>query len=618
MAGWKIGLDFGTHYTKICVEDSTDKRNKRYRYLKYKDQKGEPQYVFPSVVQINKDNTLSYGFVDTQKALLVEGLPEKNPPQKPQEPKYHSYTQFPELIEPKREDFFSGIERKNENKVDSSNATRETDRRLNDIKTKCLRHFNLLNRCHTWEDVDSNRVIAIIKNFTTEDIQNNINDEGLADYDGLVNLAVERSKTQTFSPEKQESKKDGASEASRKKQKPKKYPKEIYRQKMLEAHYRYEEARGEYIKKSIRRESEIVQDKVEVDAYNKGLREEYERRLALWEEYENSKNKPIPAVFRSFKQMVFSEGYDWRFEMDPMLVSIWYLTYIFFDLDEDYKTQYLTVCMGTSSGQDNWEANKKKATQIILTVYDLIENVYNHDKRRFLKATLDELIRVTTIKPFSQEAKELNQIYVFPEAFANLNPLAKRSRFETGVNAVVDIGGGTTDISFFTAARGDDVHIFDYISIPYGVNAIEKNGREVHYKEVEKRMKVFSKEIIQHAYQVGVKQGEAAEIVYKRPIVFIGGGSMRPELRRPYQGFTDVIHIGSALINHYAIEDADVIAQSMPLLTTALGLALCKEKDEAIQLIITYEILFETVEEKNKGISKDDSFDYEHGLSQWW
>ena len=154
MAGWKIGLDFGTHYTKICVEDSTDKRNKRYRFLKYKDQKGEPQYVFPSVVQINKDNTLSYGFVDTQKALLVEGLPEKNPPQKPQEPEYRSYTQFPELIEPKREDFFSGIERKNENKVDSSNATRETDRRLNDIKTKCLRHFNLLNRCHTWEDVD--------------------------------------------------------------------------------------------------------------------------------------------------------------------------------------------------------------------------------------------------------------------------------------------------------------------------------------------------------------------------------------------------------------------------------------------------------------------------------
>ena len=70
----KIGLDFGTHFTKICVEDSKDKRNRSYSFHKFIDLEGNPSLVFPSVVQLNKDNTLSYGFVDTDNAAMVDEL----------------------------------------------------------------------------------------------------------------------------------------------------------------------------------------------------------------------------------------------------------------------------------------------------------------------------------------------------------------------------------------------------------------------------------------------------------------------------------------------------------------------------------------------------------------
>ena len=100
MAAAKIGLDFGTHFTKVCVEDSTDRRNRRYSFLKFFDSNGEASFVLPSVVQLNKDNTLSYGFVNLDDAAMVVELPEREAPKKPSEPVYLSYKHFPEPIRP--------------------------------------------------------------------------------------------------------------------------------------------------------------------------------------------------------------------------------------------------------------------------------------------------------------------------------------------------------------------------------------------------------------------------------------------------------------------------------------------------------------------------------------
>ena len=582
MAGVKIGLDFGTHFTKICVENSSEKRNRRYSFHNFSDLNEEPSFVFPSVVQLNKDNTLSYGFVDTNNAKLVEGLPEKDAPQRPSEPEYHSYMQFPEIVKPERDQFFSVEDTEEKNKE-------ESNINIEGIRSQCVGLFISLFNKHVWKNVYPAYVLAVINNFTTEDIKGIIPESGEPDIRALVEKAVSLSSSKgrelfLFAP------------TSKSKWKKKKRKKNANQPQKLDAQQLFERALADYEKKCVQRERDIALDKKQVDAYNERLRIEYERQMELWKEYEQTKDDLIPATFRSFKQMVFSEGFDWRYEIDPMLVSIWYLCYVFFGLDQKYETRNLIVCMGTSSGQHNWRQNKEKATQIILTVYDLIENVFNHDRDKFLSCTLDELISITKIKEFSQEAKDANMIYVFPEAFANLNPLAKQKRFGAGVNAVVDIGGGTTDISIFIAPPGNEVRIFDYSSIPYGVNAIEKRGLEGHFDSVNGKMKFFSRKIIYHAQSLGVKQVEAEKIVKHRPIVFTGGGSMRPELRKPYCGFTDVKHIGSALLKNYSIDDAIELASKIPLLSTSLGLALCSRDDSKIPLI-SYKELFKFVEE---------------------
>lgn len=519
MAAVKIGLDFGTHYTKVCVEDSTDRRNRRYSFLKFSNPNGESSFVFPSVVQLNKDNTLSYGFVDTSNAAMVEELPEKDAPLKPVEPQYRKYKYFPEPIKPVAPSY---------------------------PKAK---------------------------------------KGAITDFAALRDAIREK--------ERQEVAEQWAKEDQKK----------------------YEKAKAEYEKRCKQRDEAIAKDKEEVDAYNRNLREVYEKGLKRWEQFQQRKPRQIPATFWSFKQMVFSNGFDWRFDIDPMLVSIWYLCYVFFELDAEYGTESLVVSMGTSSGRHNWQKNKEKATQIILTVYDLIENVYNHDQKKFLRATLDELKSVTVIKEFSQTAKDDNQISVFPEAYANLNPLAKQKRFGAGVNAVVDIGGGTTDISIFVAPMGEEVKIFDYESIPYGVNAIEKDGRDVHCHAVESRIDRFSMKIKNHAQSVGVKQDEARRIVSKRPIVFTGGGSMITELRRPYVGFTDIIHMGKAVSNNYSIDDAIEVTGKIPMLSTALGLALCGS-DADIPLI-TYPKLFEIVAEAFSSSSEETEHAADYGLADF-
>ena len=39
-----IGLDFGTHQTKVCIEDSTDPRNITYKFLKFFEGTKEETY----------------------------------------------------------------------------------------------------------------------------------------------------------------------------------------------------------------------------------------------------------------------------------------------------------------------------------------------------------------------------------------------------------------------------------------------------------------------------------------------------------------------------------------------------------------------------------------------
>ena len=256
----------------------------------------------------------------------------------------------------------------------------------------------------------------------------------------------------------------------------------------------------------------------------------------------------------------------------------------------------------------------------MLAVYDMVENVCENDKDFFLSLTIDELIECTNIAPFSQEIKEENSIYVFPEAYANIYPLAQQRRFGTGINAIVDIGGGTTDISIFSAFEDSKssekgniaVKIYDYMSIPYGVNAIELYGKEEHFKQVEKSIGHIASNLQNYAKDIGVNSSESKVITNNRPVVFSGGGSLRRECCKAYGGFSDIIHITTSMLTDSSI---NYLSNDIAMLNTALGLAQCDEDDSDIPLQ-SYDDLFSNVKDAYKEKKREERYKehYEHGL----
>ena len=58
-----VGLDFGTHQSKICIE-SKQGVELSYYFYKFADEKGKMRYTLPSIIRIEKDDRLSYGYLE--------------------------------------------------------------------------------------------------------------------------------------------------------------------------------------------------------------------------------------------------------------------------------------------------------------------------------------------------------------------------------------------------------------------------------------------------------------------------------------------------------------------------------------------------------------------------
>ena len=74
---YTIGFDFGTHQTKICVEDSSNPFEKIYEFVTFEKMDGTTTVLFPSIVQINNNDTLSYGFVEKEKCKIFRDIDKK-------------------------------------------------------------------------------------------------------------------------------------------------------------------------------------------------------------------------------------------------------------------------------------------------------------------------------------------------------------------------------------------------------------------------------------------------------------------------------------------------------------------------------------------------------------
>ena len=156
-------------------------------------------------------------------------------------------------------------------------------------------------------------------------------------------------------------------------------------------------------------------------------------------------------IVRYFKQGAFRGSSPDNSMTQELAIyySIWYTAFILFDL-EDIFGQNFVIQMGAPTDSSHILIAKQIATRIIASAYKLVEDVFENDKQRFLDADIDSLKNATEIVKYTDSIKEEYGLFVFPEAYACLKPLISQKKIATGMSLMIDIGGGTTDISFFT------------------------------------------------------------------------------------------------------------------------------------------------------------------------
>ena len=452
----KIGLDFGTHQTKICIQIIPDEGHglPEYEFMKFADLMGEVHYFIPSVVQINKDDTLSYGYCDP------------------------------------------------------NNEKEQTDRPI-------LRQVTP----DVIEDIDEEADNLFFKYAP----------DSVPDVESLTAL-----------------------------------------RRMLEKKNAFEQAFYE--------KNRLL------------AQEEYEKAL---ESFHHQRN-----VFRYFKQATFAE-YPWEGKYAPQLLCVWYLTYIIFLLEERFG-QNFSINMGVPTDDKTFEQKKRLAVQILSSAYHLVEKVYQNDMDSFLKEKVDSLQEKTILYDYSDEDKEEYKINVFPEAYASLIGLTSRGKLSEGMSINADIGGGTTDVSFFIINDGLP-KIYKYWSIPRGLNYIaEQSGfdysegdfmRKAHEDIIEKfnnkkKELVYNLELellsLLRKYNTGIDKSRLNEALKDRILVYNGGGSIYPSIATPIFHFTDVKTVNSDLWTEEIMHEKNSVMKLANILTTSFGLSLSDDDQNVV------------------------------------
>ncbi len=309
-------------------------------------------------------------------------------------------------------------------------------------------------------------------------------------------------------------------------------------------------------------------------------------------------------IIRYFKQSTFRPSSSGMNQVNAMYFSTWYIAYILFDLEMKYGQEF-TIQMGAPTDSSHVNVVKTIATRVIASAYRLVEDVFANDKEKFLSTPMKELVELTELVAYSQETKDEYGLLVFPEAYACLKPLISQGKLATGMSLMIDIGGGTTDISFFTI-EDNKPQVYDFYSIDKGLNfltgANEKNqtGTIVNVQDASEinqgRRDVYIYEVnqvceslrnkLQHEFkkQTGLNVQRLFDALKNRPLVYCGGGSTFKNLRVGYGGYQDRKQISHKEWNTKSITDIDSIIDEelCPILSTAYGLAISTENDNIV------------------------------------
>lgn len=310
-------------------------------------------------------------------------------------------------------------------------------------------------------------------------------------------------------------------------------------------------------------------------------------------------------VFRYFKQGTFNpEDSVWNESINASIVSIWYLTYLILCLKSKIG-KYFDINIGIPTDSTSYAKKKNIAVQLLDTAYHLAEKVFKENMEDFLNATYLELLHVTPYKQITEEkCKEICKEYgirVFPEAWACLRPLLRSKRL-TNLNMMIDIGGGTTDISLFSVVNDGDktvLKIFYYTSVNRGLNYLYKNPAlmertfemlensldmqnvNIYNSLIDKKLKNFMYQFeseFRFAAQGMFDIEEIDETIKDKQTIYVGGGSTYKNLRQKRRHFQDVRLIDDRDWEKNNISDYQEVRLICPILATSYGLAISEDE----------------------------------------
>lgn len=303
-------------------------------------------------------------------------------------------------------------------------------------------------------------------------------------------------------------------------------------------------------------------------------------------------------LLRNFKQATFIDG-EWNKRIPCKMVCVWYLAYVIFLLEDKYGTDF-SLNMGVPADDHSFHSKKILAMEILASAYHLVETVFHNDKNAFLHSSFEELNEKTLFINYSPQFEdEYFFINIFPEAYASLIGLTSRGKLSMGMNLTVDVGGGTTDISFFTIQgnRPDRPVIYKYWSIPQGLNYIsEKSGFDYakcdfEHQAIDGIIEEYNQEkkkivgsLVEKLFKLrkgkNVLKSELNAALKDRIIVYSGGGSSFEFLNTAIHSFTDIMLIDADIWKNENIKNKAKVSELRGLLTTAYGLSVCNEDED--------------------------------------
>lgn len=352
----------------------------------------------------------------------------------------------------------------------------------------------------------------------------------------------------------------------------------------------------------------IAQWQRDVDTLNA----DYKARLAHWQTH-----KTEYRILRYFKQAAFTHSITWGDEIAPDILSVWYLTYVLLhvkayvedSLGEVFE-ESVSIQMGVPSGLNDGISRliQYRGRRVLLAARQMMDHFSSPED---LTTTNVEDLLAMTVYSGGDEKKEAEMLglVVIPEAYACLQSLTFNKRLSRGLHLLVDIGGGTTDVVFFTITETLLPAIHTVESLTKGLNFVIERFLLNHPKysmgeaqellrsqtslfigEISAYTRELQKELdkmVSHVLDsfnrqmVGTDFGsnKLIEAMTGKPIVYGGGGAVFKSMLVRHKYFTDKRVINKDTLNIPNLLNRDIPISLYTILATAYGLSIPSVED---------------------------------------